>query len=123
MSVRDFNCVVGFGKKPEEVLSNCFADSVIALLDDSNFILESYNYEDFVYMPAFFESNSSTYAAIDKRPTLRICGRYWMRPYIMNLQSEGIIDYLRFIANSIPAIKINFQYANNIGSYIIGGFQ
>ena len=69
-SIRDFNCVVGFGKKPEEVLSDCFTECIEALIEDSQFVPESYNYDSIRYNDEFNEF-----------PRLHLHGRYYMPPY------------------------------------------
>lgn len=101
--IRDFECVVGFGKELPEVLSDCFTECIEALIEDSQFVLESYNYDSIRYDDEFNEF-----------PRLQLHGRYYVPPY-NSIANCGKLFML--LSKNMPNIRFTMKdiELNNYG--------
>ena len=87
--IRNFECVVGFGKELPEVLNDCFVDCVNALLEDISFYIMSVNYESIEY---------------SKNPTMILNGKYY-------LTSWDYIDHMILLAKAFSShMQFNFEF-------------
>lgn len=93
--IRDFECVVGFGKELSEVLFDCFVDCVNALIEDSQFVPESYKYDSIRYDDEFNEF-----------PRLQLHGRYYVSLYNSTANCGKL---LMLLSKNMPNIRFTMK--------------